>query len=147
MAADANRTVSVTVERTSNGTFRALNARGGELAFGAGETRDFTPVELLLTAIAGCSGIDVDILTSRRAEPETFSVRVDATKSRDSSGNRLTDLMMAFCVRFPDGDAGDAARELLPVAVQKSHERLCIVSRTVETGAPIATRIDAPDES
>ena len=145
MAADANRTV--TVERTSNGTYRALNGRGGELAFGAGETLDFTPVELLLAAIAGCSGIDVDILTSRRAEPETFSVRVDATKTRDESGNRLTDLMMSFRVRFPDGDAGDAARELLPVAVQKSHDRLCIVSRTVETGAPIATKIDPPDES
>lgn len=142
MAADPQRTV--TVERISPRQYLARNSRGGEIAFAAGEGTAFTPIELFLAAIAGCSGIDVEILTSRRAEPDEFSVRVDATKIRDESGNRLTDVVMTFHARFPDGDGGDAAREFLPVAVQKSHDRLCIVSRTVELGTPIATRIDPP---
>ena len=34
------------------------------------------------------------------------------------------------------------ARELLPDAVRKSHDRLCMVSRTVELDTPIADRIE-----
>jgi hypothetical protein len=45
-------------------------------------------------------------------------------------------------IAFPAGEQGDQARKLLPDAVRKSHDRLCTVSRTVELGTPIATRID-----
>jgi putative redox protein len=108
----------------------------------AGEGSDFTPVELLLAAIGGCTAIDVDILTSRRAEPDTFGVDVEAEKTRDPAGNHLTGLLVTFRVSFPDGEAGDKARALLPDAVHKSHDRLCTVSRTVEIGTPVATRIE-----
>jgi putative redox protein len=50
---------------------------------------------------------------------------------------------MTFRVRFPDGEAGDRARALLPDAAKKSHDRLCTVSRTVELGTPIADRIES----
>ena len=49
---------------------------------------------------------------------------------------------MTFRITFPDGEQGDKAREILPDAVRKSHDRLCTVSRTVELGTPIATRIE-----
>ena len=97
---------------------------------------------MLLAAIGGCTAIDVDILTSRRAEPDTFEVLIDAEKVRDQAGNHLTDLLVTFRVSFPEGEAGDRARAILPDAVKKSHERLCTVSRTVELGTPIATRIE-----
>jgi len=85
----------------------------------------------------------VDILTSRRAEPDSFGIVVDAEKARDeAAGNHLTDLQVTFRIAFPAGEQGDKARELLPDAVRKSHDRLCTVSRTVELGAPIATRIE-----
>jgi putative redox protein len=132
----------VRVERTSPGRFTAANERGGRVAFGKGDGHDFTPTELLLAAIGGCTAIDVDILTSRRADPELFAVTVDANKIRDDDGNRLTDLAVTFRVRFPDGPDGDAAREVLPEAVQRSHDRICTVGRTVEIGTPIATRIE-----
>ena len=109
---------------------------------GAGAGTDFSPVELLLAAIGGCTSIDVDILTSRRAEPDAFEVLVDARKVRDEAGNRLTDVLVTFRLSFPDGEAGDSARAILPDAVKKSHDRLCTVSRTVEVGTPIATRIE-----
>jgi putative redox protein len=97
---------------------------------------------LLLAAIGGCTAVDVDILTSRRAEPDSFEIVIDAEKVRDEAGNHLTDLAVTFRVRFPDGEAGDKARALLPDAVKKSHDRLCTVSRTVEIGTPIASRIE-----
>jgi putative redox protein len=81
-------------------------------------------------------------LTSRRAEPHAFEVLVDAEKVRDDAGNHLTDIVVTFRIRFPDGADGDKARALLPDVVRKSHDRLCSVSRTVELGTPIADRIE-----
>jgi putative redox protein len=132
---------SITVERTAPGTFTATNARDGRVTFGTGDGPQFTPTELLLAAIGGCTAIDVDILTSRRAEPDSFRVLVSAEKIRDASGNRLTGIEVTFQVRFPAGEQGDQARAILPDAVKKSHDRLCTVGRTVETGTPITARI------
>ena len=133
----------VRLERIENSRYTAINERGGTITVGTGAGSDFTPVELLLVAIGGCTAVDVDILTSRRAEPDSFGIVVDAEKARDeAAGNHLTDLQVTFRIAFPAGEQGDKARELLPDAVRKSHDRLCTVSRTVELGAPIATRIE-----
>ena len=133
---------NVAVERVASGMFAAVNSRGGRITFGTGGDAAFTPTELLLAAIGGCTSIDVDILTSRRAEPESFEVLVDATKIRDENGNRLTDIELTFRISFPAGEHGDEARAILPDVVRKSHDRLCTVGRTVEVGTPIATRIE-----
>jgi putative redox protein len=132
----------VTLERIANSHYTATNARGGTITVGTADTPDFSPVELLLVAIGGCTAIDVDILTSRRAEPDSFTVAVGAEKVRDASGNSLKDITVTFRITFPGGDDGDRARALLPDAVKKSHERLCTVSRTVEQGTPITPIIE-----
>ena len=132
---------SVRLERVENSSYTVTNDRGGQMRIGHGQGTDFTPVELLLAGIGGCTAIDVDILTSRRAEPDAFEVTVEAEKVRDENGSHLADIVVTFRVRFPEGEAGDRARALLPDAVKKSHDRLCTVSRTVELGAPITDRI------
>ena len=133
---------TVTVERIEAGRFAAVNSRGGRSAFGTGGDDEFTPTELLLAAIGGCTAIDIDILTARRAEPTGFEVAVDAEKIRDSNGNRLTDVAVTYRISFPSGADGDQARAVLPEAVRQSSERLCTVGRTVELATPIATRIE-----
>ena len=138
--ADAHR--RVTIDRVRNTHYTATNARGGTIGVGSGSDNDFTPVELLLAAIAGCTAIDVDLVTSRRAEPDSFQVVAEGDKVRDGQGNHLTDIMVTFRIAFPDGDGGDKARAILPDVVQKSHDRLCTVSRTVEIGTPISSRIE-----
>ncbi|MEO7127185.1 MAG: OsmC family protein [Nakamurella sp.] len=131
---------SVEIQRVSAGKFVAINARGGRLEFGGGDAL-FSPVELLLVAIGGCSGFDVDSITARRAEPTEFTVTVSANSIRNDDGNHLEDIDVAFDLVFPDGDVGDKAREVLPQAIQKTHDRLCTVSRTVEMALPIKMRI------
>lgn len=132
---------SVQFTRLAHSSYEVMNARGGTLRFGGGQNDDFTPVELLLTAIAGCSAIDVDFITSRRAEPVSFDVESSGTKARSATkGNHMVGLEVTFTVRFPEGPEGDSARQMLPVAIQKSHDRLCTVSRTVQLGAPIEMR-------
>jgi putative redox protein len=134
---------SVRLERVENSRYIVTNDRGGQMRIGTAEGADFSPVELLLAGIGGCTAIDVDILTSRRAEPDAFEVAVDAEKVRDENGNHLTGIVVTFRVRFPAGEQGDKARALLPDAVRKSHDRLCTVSRTVELGTPITDRIES----
>jgi putative redox protein len=130
----------VELGRTGRGEFTVTNARGGTLRMGSGESADFTPVELLLTAIAGCSAVDVDFITGRRAEPTSFSVRSEGEKMRDDRGNFLGDIEVTFTVRFPEGEGGDKAREMLPRAIEQSHDRLCTVSRTVQLGTPVTMK-------
>jgi putative redox protein len=140
MSDDSHRSVSL--ERLAEGVYLARNARGHELRFGSKDPDGFTPVELLLAAIAGCSAVDVDVVTGRRSAADEFSARVDAEYVRDAAGNRLTDVTLTFRVAFPEGPDGDAAREVLPRAVRTSHDRTCTVSRTIETGTPITVRVE-----
>ncbi len=139
MTADTER--SVELSRTGKATFRATNVRGGTLDFGEGKDADFTPVELLLVAIAGCSAIDVDYLVGKRVEPSSFDLSIRADKIRDDLGNRLTDIQVTFDLTFPEGADGDHAKEILPRAVAQSHDRLCTVTRTVVVGTPVESVI------
>ena len=139
MTTETERSVELT--RTGKAHFRATNVRGGTLDFGEGNESDFTPIELLLAGIAGCSAIDVDYLVGKRVDPESFDVSIRADKIRDDLGNRLTDIRVTFDVTFPEGDDGDRAKESLPRAVAQSHDRLCTVTRTVVVGTPVESVI------
>jgi putative redox protein len=132
------------VELTKIGVdrYKATNVRGGETFFGSGgEDPDFTPVEMFLAAIAGCTALNVDGITRKRAAAETFDMTVSGDKLRDEVGNHLVNLTVTFDIRFPDGEDGDAARAVLPRAMEQSRDRLCTVSRTIELGEPIELRL------
>jgi uncharacterized OsmC-like protein len=142
----------VELSRTGHLTLRATNNRGATLELGSGDTDDFTPIELLLVALAGCSAIDVDAITGKRSEPERFEVVAEADKVRDVAGNHLTGLTLDFDVEFPGTEGGAAAEAVLQRAIAMSHDRLCTVSRTVELGTPVQPRLrggdlDAPGSS
>ena len=127
----------IELSKIGEGRYKATNARGGVVAVGSGGDPDFTPVELLLAAIAGCSAIDVDLITGKRAQATTFELSAEGDKVRDEDGNRLVGLRVTFDVRFPEGEEGDRAREALPRAIAQSRDRLCTVGRTVQVGGPI----------
>ena len=58
----------VNLVQIGEGRYKAINRRGGVLPIGSGDDPDFSPVELLLAAIAGCSVLDVAHVT-RQAGP------------------------------------------------------------------------------
>ncbi len=128
---------AVQLVRLAKTKFAVTNSRGGVISIGEGIDSQFTPVELLLAAIAGCSAIDVDYITSKRAEPISFELTSEGTKVRDENGNHMTNIKVAFDLHFPEGDAGDKARESIPRSIAQSHDRLCTVSRTVQLGTPV----------
>lgn len=135
MGDDTFRYIDMTA--IGEGRFKATNRRGGVLPVGSGDDPDFTPVELLLAALAGCSAIDVSLITGKRAEPVSFDVRCSGDKVRDEQGNHLTNLRVTFDLVFPEGEGGDKAREILPRALEMTRDRLCSVSRTVAIGEPV----------
>ncbi len=134
---------SVSMTRLEKGMYEVRNSRGGTIRCGGGgETAEFTPVELFLTAMAACGGSDVDWMTSRLAEPEQFDLVAEGLKTKDDAGNFLKDIRITFHVRFPDGEDGDKARERLPSAMARSHDRLCTVTQTVTRGTPVEVVLD-----
>jgi uncharacterized OsmC-like protein len=136
---DTTRAVSLT--RLGLGRYEAVNARGGTIEFSTDREQTFTPVELFLASIAGCTMIDVDFITSKRSEPLRFEVSMRANKVLDDHGHHLVNLSMSIDVAFPDDEAGRAAAAVLPDAITRTHDRLCTVSRTVEIGAPVAVSL------
>ena len=136
MTDDTLRSVELT--RIGPARFKATKARGGETFFGTGGVDpDFTPIELLLAAIAGCSALDVEAITHKRTSSTTFGVRAEGHKVRDAEGNHLTGIRVSFDVAFPEGPDGDAARDRVQAAIEMSRDRLCTVSRTVQLGADV----------
>ena len=130
----------VTLVRESLGVYVATNAKGGTVRFGP-ETEDgFSAVELLLAAVAGCSGIDLDYMTSRRAEPVRFDVVSEATQEKGDDGNILRDVTVTFRLEFPPGEDGDKARDRIDVALKASHDKTCTVARTLEAATPVVLR-------
>ena len=85
--------------------------------------------------------MDVDAITVKRSEPSRFLVKCSGHYVKDKHGNRLTDINVDFDVEFPDTKGGRAAADVLEIAIRKSHDRLCTVTRTVELPTPVGARI------
>ena len=132
---------TVDLARLSQHHFEATNSRGGTLSFGSKKSGEFTPVELLLVAIAGCTAMDVDAITVKRSEPLRFQVSCSGHSTKSKHGNHVTDIAVDFDVEFPDSEGGRAARDVLEIAIRKSHDRLCTVTRTVELETPVDARL------
>ena len=128
---------SVNLSQMGEMRFKATNRRGGVLPIGSGDDPDFTPVELLLAAIAGCTAIDVAHVAGKRAEATSFDLQCHGDKIRDELGNRMTNLTVTVDISFPDGDGGDAARAVLPRTLEQVRDRLCTVARTVAVESPV----------
>jgi putative redox protein len=132
---------TVNLSRLSQHHFEATNSRGGTLSFGKKKAGEFTPVELLLVAIAGCTAMDVDAITVKRSEPLRFEVSCSGHSTKSEHGNHVTDIAVDFDVEFPDSEGGREARDVLEIAIRKSHDRLCTVTRTVELETPVDSRL------
>jgi len=143
MAKDTERRVRL--ERTGKLEFRVTNRKGGSMIIGGEEHGSFTPIDLLLAGIAGCTAMDVDAITGKQADPEAFDVSIRADKIKAADGNRLENIVVDFEVRFPATEQGAGAAAGLSAAARRSHDRLCVVSRTVELGTPVTVRIDGSE--
>jgi len=105
-----------------------------------GDGRGPTPMDLLLSALAGCTAMDVvGILKKSRQPFSGLVVRVEGEQATDNP-HRYTRLSLVFEVH---GDGVD--RRAVERAVELSAQRYCSVQATLLHAPEITSRIEMVD--
>lgn len=126
--------------------FEARNERGNTVLMDNkgredGEVKGAGPMELLLMAVAGCSGIDiVSILKKQKQEITGYNVEVDA----DREEGIVPSLFKSIHVKvFLEGPI-EPAKALR--AAKLSFDTYCSVSKTLEKAVPISYEVHVNGE-
>jgi putative redox protein len=127
----------ITLRGLGGDAVEATGGTDGRVVMGPkGTPNSFTPVELLLAAIAGCSGMDLRTVSERDGVAiGEFELRVRGVKP--IGANRLTQITVTYTV--PEARA-EAAEALIAEVSE-----LCTVALTVAEGCPIEHTLAAPD--
>lgn len=90
-----------------------------------GENTGPRPTELLLNAVAGCTGIDIiSILKKMRLEPSAFNMEVHGDRA-DDHPKRFTDIHIHYHLE------GDLPEDKVVRAIQLSKDKYCSVSHSL----------------
>ena len=94
------------------------------------------PKELMLAALAGCTGMDVvSILKKMRVEPEFFNIRVEAEMTEEHP-KHYTSMHIIYEFKGENLDM-----EKLQKAIKLSHDQYCGVSASYRKGMEITFEI------
>lgn len=95
-----------------------------------------TPMELLATALGGCTAMDVaSILLKMRQPLEAFSVEVSGERAEEHP-KRFTSLEVVYHLK------GELDERKVERAIELSEERYCSVEATLRPSVPISSRYD-----
>jgi putative redox protein len=114
--------------------FLAMNEQGDRaMVDGDSPSTGLRPMELLLAALAGCTGYDVvDIMRKKRLPLERYRVEAEGEQAGHPP-RRYTRIVVTHV-----GAGPGVTREALLKAAQLSHEKYCSVAATLN--APIEVR-------
>ena len=132
----AEKTMTVRLEQVGPAAFEATAGSGGKLiADGApdigGEGRGMRPMELLLSAIASCSLMDVVHILRKQKEPfEHLTVDIEGAR-KDAVPSPFTRVKLVFVAR------GKVDDHKLQRAVKLAVEKYCSVSATLASDVEI----------
>jgi putative redox protein len=115
--------------------FEAVNAQGVSVRMDPpSEEAYLTPMELVLMALAGCSGMDVaSILEKKRQRVESMEIRVSGTRAEDHP-RVYTEIELEYVLAGPGLSAEAAAR-----AIELSMQKYCSVGGMLAHSVPIRT--------
>jgi len=100
-----------------------------------GTNMGMTPMELLLVAAGGCTGMDVaSILQKKRQLVNDIEVRVSGTQAEDYP-KKFTGIELEYIIT-----GKDVKDEAVKKAIESSMEKYCSVKATVEGVAKITYR-------
>jgi putative redox protein len=125
----------VTAEWLGDYAFTGLNAAGGSLQMGTNQGKPgVSPMELLLLGVAGCTGVDVvSILTKKRKDLQDLKVIVRA-KRADEHPKVWTEIEVAYHLWGADLDEKSVEQ-----AIQLSREKYCSASAMLSASAKISS--------
>ncbi len=129
---------SIQIKYEPNFRFTAINSDGNEIKMDAspaigGQATGMRPMELLLAALGGCSGIDVvNILNKQRQSFEFFELVVSGERKLNEIPSLYENIHAKFYFKGVHLDI-----EKIKKAVKLSMEKYCSVSKTLELTAKI----------
>ena len=126
--------------------FEAKNEEGNVISMdGAekigGENLGVRPMQMLLMALGGCSGIDVvTILQKQKQEADTFDIEIDGDREQGVEPSLYKTIHANF--KF----TGNLDKVKTHRAVQLSMDKYCSVAKTLEKTANITWSIEINGE-
>lgn len=115
--------------------YESVNPQGNKVKidmYGPDRKKHQSPTELLLTAAAACSAVDViQILQKKRKTIEGLQVVAEGTR-RDETPKFFTDILLTFKLSSPD-----TSKEELEKVVALSVDKYCSVAATIRGVANI----------
>lgn len=130
--------MQVTIKRIDDAFgFEAENETGKKItmdanaAFG-GKNLGFTPMQLLIAAIGGCSSIDiVNILKKQKQEIKNFDIKIDADREQGKEPSLFTNIHVSYFL------TGEIDLDKAQRAADLSIEKYCSVAKILEKTASI----------
>jgi putative redox protein len=119
--------------RTGSGHDVVMDAREDV----GGENKGPRPTELLLTALGGCTGMDVvSVLKKMRVEFDRFEMAIEADEGPEHP-KAFTDFRLVYRLWAADGSADQFRR-----AVELSQTKYCGVSALYKKGANVGYHLE-----
>jgi putative redox protein len=134
----------MTINWNGKMAFSGMTPSGHELKMDAapeigGENTGARPTELLLNAVAGCTGIDIiSILNKMRLEPTSFKMDVKGNRA-DDHPKRFTEIHIHYALE------GDLPEDKVARAVKLSKDKYCSVSHSLNATITVSYAINGVD--
>ncbi len=134
-------TMETTIKWTGKMAFSGATPSGHEIKMDAaeeigGENSGARPTELLLNAVAGCTGIDIiSILQKMRLEPTSFEMQVKGERA-DDHPKRFTAIHIHYALE------GELPDDKVVRAIQLSKDKYCSVSHSLNANITVSYSIN-----
>ncbi|MDL1914082.1 MAG: OsmC family protein [Bergeyella sp.] len=119
--------------------FECQNSKGQKIRIdntSLPEAEGVSPMETILMAVAGCSGIDIiSILKKQKQEVKKFSAKVEGERVERGEAKPFKNINVSF---FLEGDIDPKKAQR---AAQLSFEKYCSVSKTLESSVEITFEV------
>lgn len=136
--------METTITWTGNMAFSGTTPSGHELTMDAaekvgGHDAGPRPLELLLHAVAGCTGMDIiSILKKMRLNPSAFHMDVKGDRAEDHP-KRFTDIHIHYALE------GDLPEDKVVRAIQLSKDKYCPVAHSLNATITASYSINGVD--
>lgn len=130
--------MKVTIDRLEGLHMEAQNEENGKIRMDGstsigGLEGGFSPMQLLLAGIGGCSAIDIiGILEKQKQDLQDLHVEVDADKQSTGTYSEFKTIHLKFTF------TGDLEEKKVERAINLSLNKYCSVSKALEKGSKIS---------
>ncbi|MTI95044.1 MAG: OsmC family protein [Firmicutes bacterium] len=128
--------MKVNLTLKNDNIFEATNERGITIDLGAGIESGPSPMEVLLMAVGGCSGIDVLSTLKKMRQPISgLKISVAGTR-RDEHPRYFTEVQVTYKL------SGDLESAKVQRAIELSLDKYCSVSNMIEPKAKVSYKYE-----